>query len=109
MEKITIHGLMKRTGVQDWQLKKECTDVHLEEISKHIKYYTAFATKMRLNPGDISDIKATLSSFSEKTELVLKTWKSKSLECNYRDFVAICLDLEVGNVAKKMCELCAGK
>ncbi len=108
MGKITIHGLKKRTRVQDWQLNKECMDVHLEEISKDIKYYSAFATKMRLNTSDISEIDATRSPYSEKTALVLKKWKSTTFG-TYRDFVAICLDIEVGDVAKKMCELCASK
>ncbi len=100
--------MKEEIGVTDYQLEEKCTPEHLKKIVKDVGNYSEFASKFGIPPGHLANItKDDHLNFLQKTEAIFLWWCENNLTPLYRVFVQICIDLGKGDLARKMCKLCA--
>ena len=103
--------LKRRTGVTVKQLKTECDDLRLHELSEHIVDYRKYGPWLGLSDADIEDIEGnpyTFSSKKLKAAEVFKKWhRKKGCEATYLQLLEVALKLNDGSGAEKICQICA--
>lgn len=108
MELIDVASLKKDTQVTDDQLKQKCAAKHLRQIAPLVGNYTKFASCLRLPPAVLTGIKVNLLlDFQQQAEEVFLWWSKNIQNATYLSFVQVCIELLEGDIAVKMCELCA--
>ena len=107
-KRIKIDDLKKEINVTDSQLDQKCSNEHLKDVARDVKNYTEFATEFEIPKGDLAEIEHDPNmTFTLKTEKVFLLWNQNYANTSYKKFVEICIKLFKGDIAKKMCKLCA--